>query len=106
MIHTRNILYIWKGNQVPRANIDRFTEVAQSWCRILQAHERAPVRIVSVNQGDESAEFWEMFGPGSKAPAIVREWPSIDVSLLLHLISVARGSGEKAKENPVVKADR
>ena len=80
VIHTKHTLYIWKGSQVPKANVDKYTEVAQSWCWLLQENERAPQKVVTVNQGDEGAEFWEMFGPGAKTVGVIEEWRSIDVS--------------------------
>lgn len=62
IIHSKTKLWLWIGSQVPKANVDRYQEVANQTAKLLQEHERASKQLLTVRQGEEGAEFWVEFG--------------------------------------------
>lgn len=90
VIQTKTRLWLWIGSQVPKANIEKYQNVAHQTANMLQEHERANKVLQTVNQGEEGAEFWQEFGL-TAAPAqafqVVPEWTKdfIDVSVVFEV---------------------
>jgi len=61
LIHTKTKLWIWLGANVPKANQEKYLEVAQQMASLLQEHERASKKLLTVHQGDEGSDFWAEF---------------------------------------------
>lgn len=61
LIHTKTKLWLWIGANVPKANTEKYMEVGQQMARLLQEHERASKKLITVHQGEEGSEFWAEF---------------------------------------------
>jgi len=49
LIHTKTKLWLWIGANVPKANAEKYLEVGQSMARLLQEHERASKKLITVH---------------------------------------------------------
>lgn len=80
-------LYIWKGANVPAANVQKYIAEAERYAQILQQNEKANAKIVHVEQGNEDNQFWSLFFKNQQKPPAnqlygkIGEWNSFMIDL-------------------------
>lgn len=80
-------VYIWKGGNVPDGNLAQYMNEANRYIKLLQKNERAPNEVKVVDQGSESADFWNLFFQNKQKPSTsglygnVNEWNHILLDL-------------------------
>ncbi len=62
LVQSSERVWLWIGIKVMSGNIQSYKNAALNHLKLLQTHERAPVTIEIVEQGNESKEFWNEFG--------------------------------------------
>ena len=54
-------VYIWQGGSVPPGSMAPYMNEALKYIKLLQAHEKANSKVVTIEQGSEPSDFWQLF---------------------------------------------
>lgn len=54
--------YIWIGSQCHQTYKELFIEKAKEYIKKLQKYENFPKEVIDVKEGEETQDFWDMFG--------------------------------------------
>jgi len=80
----QDTIWQWVGKELIAGNQAAYQDAAQHQIELLQKHEKAPQKVVTVYQGREDPNFWKCLnvpGPPKDAYRPIADWSYLYIDL-------------------------